>query len=543
VLCPPDPFATFNEDYGAAVVRLAWAVDRTNNERILLCGCAELVPREVPPPEATLERWMEVAGRRYFVYAHDVVVPADRGVQWFDETEEGVCIRIGRDGGLPDSRDPAALRFTTATLAPEPPRPAVVAPTIRVPFGADWHCTPRVRHLIATTDVRGRFSAGERLAIAKWLGTELHLDLELLPEFWGSVHLIAPNPIFRSLRFRLDCDDKGQSSHVYAIAPRSGRTVAGLQLIVEEERTAGLGVVASVRLTDAVTRLPVPTTPGSLRERVVDPARGILWDSPFRALGVGFAISVDLSAAVRTVTATRHDEEAYSVSLVGGLRNEVRHEGRAPLPAATVLHQASMERNRRQRGAEQQRWFRNRSSDGIKALRDVIGKVKNEVLICDPYFGGDDVRRLVLAIADPAVPVQILASAMHLHRERADGVTEGRYLNERLAEAMRAPPMNPTEIRVVTGAKAAIHDRFLWLGDRLWMLGSSVNRFGNRGTLMVVAPDHEPVLEDLKQVWTGSPTLAQWLAERRPAAPTPWLRRWMSVTLRRLADRIARAKT
>jgi hypothetical protein len=35
--------------------------------------------------------------------------------------------------------------------------------------------------------------------------------------------------------------------------------------------------------------------------------------------------------------------------------------------------------------------------------------------------------------------------------------------------------MNPVEVRVMKGASPAIHDRFLLVGDRLWMLGSSLN--------------------------------------------------------------------
>ncbi|WXB18302.1 hypothetical protein LZC94_13695 [Pendulispora albinea] len=332
--------------------------------------------------------------------------------------------------------------------------------------------------------------------------------------------MIAPNPVFRSLRLHHERDEQGQSSLVAVITPRSGQTLAGLHLIIEEERTSGLGVFTSVPLNDAVTRIPLPTAPGSIRERVADPVRGVLWDAGlFAVYELGFSLSANLSSTVRTVAAARPDEEGYSVALVGDLRNETRVEGRAPLPAATVLHQASVDRARRQYGAERQRWFRNQSADGISALRELIGKVENELLVCDPYFGGDDVQRLVLAIAKPDARVRILASAMHLHRERDNGTTEGQYLDERLVEAMRAPPMNPTEVRVMTGAKAAIHDRFLWLGDRLWMLGSSVNRFGGRGTLMVVVPDHEPVMQDLERVWMESPTLAQWLADHPPKRP------------------------
>src|SRR6266436_3610385 len=101
----PDPFRTLSEDYAAAAIRLTWAVDRSSNDRILLCGCVELIPREVPPPEPTAERYL-VLNRDYFLYAHDVVVPPQRGLQWFDDTETGRCVRIQKTGELPETGDP-----------------------------------------------------------------------------------------------------------------------------------------------------------------------------------------------------------------------------------------------------------------------------------------------------------------------------------------------------------------------------------------------------------------------------------------------------
>jgi hypothetical protein len=508
-----DPFATLDDDYAAAVVRMTWSIDRASKERFLLCGCVELLPREVPHPEPTSERFTTLS-RRYYLYARDVVVSAQQGLAWFSQTEKGVCLRPDANGAFSDPNDAKLPRFATGTFSSEPPAPATVAPTTRIPFGANWHGTPRVRHLIPTGDICGRFTPAELQDAAKWLESELHVSLDLLPEFWGSVHLIAPNPIFRSLRVRHQRDDRDRSSLVFTLTPRAGRSVVGLQMVVEEERASGLGVLASMVVHSPITRLELATAPGSIRERVIDPSRGVLYDAPFGVFDVGLALRVNVANAQRTVAPTGPDDPGYSVPLVGGFRSESHHEGRKPLPAARVLRQAAADRTRRQYGEAHQRWFRNRAADGITALREVIGKVESEVLICDPYFGGDDVRRLVLAIADPQARVRILASAMHLHRARTDVADEARYMMDRLTEARNAQPMNPIEVRVMRGKRSPIHDRFLWSKDRLWMLGSSVNRFGDRGTLMVVVPDPDPVVRDLEQVWVDSPELTNWATAR-----------------------------
>ena len=64
------------------------------------------------------------------------------------------------------------------------------------------------------------------------------------------------------------------------------------------------------------------------------------------------------------------------------------------------------------------------------------------------------------------------------------------------------------------GKRPTIHDRFLFAGERHWMLGASINGFGKRGTLMVIVPDPEPLAEDLRSVWDSSLTLTDWLADR-----------------------------
>ena len=76
--------------------------------------------------------------------------------------------------------------------------------------------------------------------------------------------------------------------------------------------------------------------------------------------------------------------------------------------------------------------------------------------------------------------------------------------------------MNPLTVRIMRGTPA-LHDRFLRIDDELWMLGSSLNSFGGRGTMLLRVPDPEPVLNDLEQIWANSQDFAEWLSERRRA--------------------------
>ena len=200
---------------------------------------------------------------------------------------------------------------------------------------------------------------------------------------------------------------------------------------------------------------------------------------------------------------TRAGEAGYEVPLFSSEQRGARVVRSTPNEAGRALRAAARDRTRRANGAQNQRWFRDQAADAVQALRELIGPA-TAVLLCDPYFGGDDLLRVVLAITDLKVPVRILTSAKFLRYGHRGGTTEAAHLTSRLAEARATMPINPIEVHVMPGDHPAIHDRFLHVGERLCMLGSSINHFGGRGTLMVAVPDPDPVLEDLERVWDAS---------------------------------------
>ncbi|MGO9837690.1 MAG: VPA1262 family N-terminal domain-containing protein [Polyangiaceae bacterium] len=511
-----DSLADLDDDYGAAVVRLAWAVDRKSGDRPLLCAGVDLLPHEVPPPVLLGER-SETVSRRFFLYTHEVQVSARRGLAWFQDAARGIALRPTSDGAFGDPALPSSARFIVGAFAEEPSGSSMVTATARVPFVADWQGNVRVRHLVTADSPTRAWTEAERRIASEWLKTSLHLELEDFPEYAGSVHLIAPNPVFRSIFARREIGGDGKPSVVVAITPRAGRSVEGLDLLVEEERPTGIGILARVALQEDVVRVVLPHTPDRLRKRVLDPRRGVLFEGQF-GIAVSFSIAGNIISQVRRVTPTG-DGDAYEVPLAGPMRTNTNIPAIVPRPtSAGLLYSGRGERDRRARGSASQQWFRERAPDARVALRKLIGPVRGRVLICDPYFGGDDVVHVVLAVADPSTTVRVLGSAMHLHRMRGkelDAETEGQYLQRRLTEVASAPQSNPVEVHVMRGRKAApIHDRFVVAGERdeqMWMLGSSINRFGERGTLIVAVPDPKDVWEDLQRVWNESRPLADWL--------------------------------
>lgn len=75
------------------------------------------------------------------------------------------------------------------------------------------------------------------------------------------------------------------------------------------------------------------------------------------------------------------------------------------------------------------------------------------------------------------------------------------------------------EVRVMHGKDPPIHDRFLIVDDHVWLLGSSFNEFGARGSMMVRIGGSDRLLEDLEAIWQSSEPLANWIARHPMSTP------------------------
>ena len=65
------------------------------------------------------------------------------------------------------------------------------------------------------------------------------------------------------------------------------------------------------------------------------------------------------------------------------------------------------------------------------------------------------------------------------------------------------------ECRLLIGRKAELHDRFIVADDNVWMLGCSLNEFGNRATTLIRVPkDYKKKLIDRAEEWWKDDSLS-----------------------------------
>jgi hypothetical protein len=515
-LPPGDPLACALSDYGAAVLHLAWDLHRKTKARTLLCGAVELVPSEIPPPLERPERPFEVS-HEHKVYCTSRVLSVAKGLGWFDAATEGSVIRPAPDESIPAIAD-GSPTFEHSLRDVEPARPGVVTSTGLVPFSPDWHFCPRVRHLIARDDaVAGLWTSAEFEQAREWLTEETNFPWKDFPEYWGAVHLIAPNPVFRSLAARVE-RSYGLALLV-TLDPRSGQSLDGLDFEFESRRATGIAYVVRKAFEGPTLRVDLPDEPAEMFERVHDARRGLLYASGPSYLNKGFTVKVTTSSETRRLRVPARGGEGpqtVDVPLQGSFSNTA-HVGEPPRneDVLTRLWQGRADRDCRNAGVESRKWFREREGDATEELRKLVGAVTEPLLLVDPYFGGDDLF-VLLAVRNPAISIEIMVGAEHLRRRhRTLAGFEADHLEARLVEAQKAGPMNPIAISVMEGSEPAIHDRLLFIGTALWMLGSSLNAFGSRGTMLVRVPDPKPILDDVRAVGTSCRDFSSWLAKRR----------------------------
>lgn len=134
-----------------------------------------------------------------------------------------------------------------------------------------------------------------------------------------------------------------------------------------------------------------------------------------------------------------------------------------------------------------------RSTDDI--LR-ILNGAHEKIYICDVFFDVKSLTRFVVPMECSTVPVRIISSKKEL---KNDGKRE-KLVNA--IELVKEKGIANIQCRLLTGKKAELHDRFIVADDQVWMLGCSLNEFGNRATTLIRVPkDYRQKLVDRAKEW------------------------------------------
>ncbi|MBI5536870.1 MAG: hypothetical protein HY898_29380 [Deltaproteobacteria bacterium] len=524
-------------DYELAVLHLAWNF-RRGGIRTLLFGFVELLPTEVPPP---FDEYDSKGGHRLGgdsecrVCIRHAVVPARDAVAWYEACQAGVML-LPRDppgDGLPGASDATAKSLQVGPFDQDPVWPAMVClddSAQSAPFMPQWIDHPRAHHMIRRIAVKPDTIWGrseEREAAGAFLDAALHFDWSVAPELWGSLHMIAPNPVFRSVDSRRrarhpESESTGDQISV-RLSPRAGRSLEGLTLRAEDRRRWGLCEDRTVPLTSPIAELQFMGRIGHHRLMVTDKQRGVLLATGDLGIVGGFRTRMEVSST-RVVTST-DPADCYEVRVADNATYMHVGETSAGYRSAQSCLWAVLQRQTSREASRRiERWFSGDRVEARAAIRDLVNPARDEVLVVDPYFASTEIVDYMLAVGGARVPIRILTATEALKERRklqGQPVEEGDALQRVLDDVSRQGVANPYMIRVMAGEKPEIHDRFLVIDGRVYLIGSSLNEFGSRGTMLIELTPGLGVEEQLEAAWDRATPFDEWLANRRGARRGP----------------------
>jgi hypothetical protein len=521
-----NPLADFDDDYRLAVLHIAWDRHSHLQERTLLFAFVELLPAEIPPPEDDYDPKAPWCNHRlgseseHCVYLRHAVTTAREALEWYLACRLGSAVLPAHDGNIPRANDAGAKRLKLAELGEEPPWPTLISASDdsdRLPFIPQWIQCPRSHHLltIAEFDRDAIWSEKEQREALQWLHGHLHFDLSEYPEYWGSVHLIAPNPVYRELGARLQPRTPPAESVLLRFQPRAGKSVEGLEVLFREKDPWGVTASRRIEMRGPLARVNSDGAVNFVTNDVWDPRRGFL-EVSYNAHAFLRSIQTNVAIAHRTVVSV--DGETYEVMRAGPPERVIAGRRQKVAAARTRLVEAHYASTRKKTAvAHDQRWFRGQQDEARALLRSLLNEASQQVLFVDPYFGAEELSSFSLAVARYDIPIRVLSSAEVLREKAVEGsqLEKGEQLLAALRSLQSHERMNPFEVRVMTGTRPEIHDRFLAIDGRIWQIGSSLNEFGSRGTMMLALPDPDAIREDLESAWNKAQTLETWVQQRK----------------------------
>jgi hypothetical protein len=514
---PTSPLEGLADDYGSAVVHIAWDRHTGTKELTLLFAFVELLPTEIPPPiddyDFKAPRSSHRLGKdsKHCIYVRHAVLTAREALDWYLACRIGTAVLPWGD----------RLPLKLADLGEEPPWPTLISASddsTTIPFKPQWIHGPRTHHLLPLVDfdLEQLWSEEEKEKAQGWLEDRLHFDLGKYPEYWGSVHLVAPNPVYRKMDVRQNRQELLADSVLVRFEPRAAKTATGLELIFREKDLWGVTAPRRVRVKSPVLKINFDK---SKSKDVFDPARGFL---EVGNLSSGLFGSISLGVKLSQKYLIQGPQSSYEVTKSGKPKGSTIGSTQKAITAHSRMSGADFAR--RQQGAAKshgQRWFKGKKDEARNLLRSLLNEATSDVLLVDPYFGAEELGEIMLAVGREDIQIRILSSS-ELKKPIAEGseLEKGTQLLALLQQLRSQQRMNPFEIRVMPGARPAIHDRFLAIDKRIWLLGSSLNEFGSRGTMLLALPDPGAVRDDLMKAWNDSEALETWVERRRSREKT-----------------------
>jgi len=501
-------------DYGGALVHLAWYTNMDTGHRTLIFGLVELYPAELSSLDTTKELRYSLkvpsdargGKRRHRLYVQRFCLSLKKAVAWYDACRVGK-VTIPVEGDFP-------LEHSAFV---EEPRWPQLASTNDVSFlTANWR-TVRAHHFRQLSKPESvALVMGNEKAV-DWLSQQLFFNIEDYPEWAGSIHLMAPNPVYRELDCRRESSTDKKDCTVVRVVARSNQTLDGLWFELNEHGPTGIAGHL-VRFTGPEIIVPHVGDVLEVSYRVLCPKRGLLeWIEPAPYIG-GIRLSQgeqSESVAVYVPARRQRPAETYQRTIVGEASDT--WVGEPSTSASLNADLIESRANRQDRQPERQlteRFFYNEQDVATDFVRNQIALAHSRVVILDRYFDAAEFWRYAMNISRRNLSLTIITSAKWLHtpdRDRPE-VDKAAELRDALRDNRAEGRFN---VLVMPGDPPLFHDRFLVIDKDVWLIGSSFHSLGQSAGMAIKLAYPQPVITRIESIVhdRAFPVLDDWMQD------------------------------
>jgi hypothetical protein len=496
-------------DCRRALASLAWVWNKESRESHFVFGTIELIPDELPlldcPPATPCVSLGKKSSWRLYFADHEV--PSSVAVEWY----EGLALRGEWAASWLNPQIKKPTLVDARMLEPRWPHTVVLGSTKSVPFASQREAATRTHHtLVESSKLNDLLDAKEMKPLVAALKQMRLLDLERYPHLGQSAHLFAPLPILRHYGTRLDSDESGDRAVLVNLVPRLGQRLDTLTIEILEKRPTGRRLLAHARVSTPLARIGLADDVEQIAIRIIDDELGLLVDDGPYAFLQSVAINGQMITSHRRVSVPERGGRPAEVHKipVAGMEQMMLIGSERGKSAAGLMHSAAARRQRASAG--KQHWFRDDPELAQRRVRKILAGARSTVVVLDPYFRAADIRPYLPWVTGRDVQIQVLTSSKglrdipHSLALGGDGTTKWAQrelqhlldLRSEIEACVSQRLINQAAVRVMTGDHPS-HDRFLIVDQKAWTLGSSLNAFGTRGTMLIELNDPEAIVPEL----------------------------------------------
>ncbi len=556
---------TILQDYSNAVMTLLWCIDN-HRQRKLVFSMIEFYPSECYVPETTNEQALRInieRNNRPLLFFRCIKMSAASAFSLYEECRNNHKLFMHWETESNKDGTKKEIKATTLLTVPTWPNMALAKrdDTELCPFLPEKWGACRISHLLTTEPDPLLISLLSYEEPVKWIKEQLLWDLNEYPELIGSMHMILPNPVYRYIEERLLPGEENNPDKVRIhLALRENQHLAKtMQLLTVERSYFGLLNSQFTDVTDQNMFVELTGRAEEFATAFYSPKHGLLDYTGFGTFLRSVRIDLDIKDAVRIVNIPGTNE-SYTVPL--SVYEHPVIVGKPDEPAipeiklGTRIGYRVRQRKALKKASEFNQILFNPGDTKIAQgiIRNLIGNARKKVIIVDPYFSTFEFYNYICAVSSHKIKITILTSSLVL-RGKSDTSKktdeEPKRLDSNLMEYEKADATvngnndkrqnkgvellqqidingknlaeNGIEVFVMTGEQPLIHDRFLVIDNNVWFSGNSLNRLGERASLLICLPEPTAVLRLIDATLSNTDrviTLQEWVIEHNKGVAT-----------------------